>query len=44
MISKKFMDDKIKEQYEKELQVAKDVITAKILDMAKQLVVNILDQ
>jgi hypothetical protein len=28
MISKKFMDDKIKEQYEKELQVAKDVITA----------------
>jgi hypothetical protein len=29
MISKKFMDDKIKEQYEKELQVAKDVITAK---------------
>jgi hypothetical protein len=29
MISKKFMDDKIKEQYEKELQVAKDVTTAK---------------
>jgi hypothetical protein len=29
MFSKKFMDDKIKEQYEKELQVAKDVITAK---------------
>jgi hypothetical protein len=29
MISKKIMDDKIKEQYEKELQVAKDVITAK---------------
>jgi hypothetical protein len=28
MISKKIMDDKIKEQYEKELQVAKDVITA----------------
>jgi hypothetical protein len=27
MISKKIMDDKIKEQYEKELQVAKDVIT-----------------
>jgi hypothetical protein len=29
MISKKFMDDKIKEQYEKELQVAKDVTTAR---------------
>jgi hypothetical protein len=29
MFSKKFMDDKITEQYEKELQVAKDVITAK---------------
>jgi hypothetical protein len=29
MFSKKFIDDKIKEQYEKELQVAKDVITAK---------------
>jgi hypothetical protein len=27
MFSKKFMDDKIKEQYEKELQVAKDVTT-----------------
>jgi hypothetical protein len=29
MISKKIMDDKIKEQYEKELQVAKDVTTRK---------------
>jgi hypothetical protein len=29
MFSKKFMDDKIKEQYEKELQVAKDVTTAR---------------
>jgi hypothetical protein len=29
MFSKKFIDDKITEQYEKELQVAKDVITAK---------------
>jgi hypothetical protein len=29
MISKIFMDDKIKEQYEKELQVAKDVTTAR---------------
>jgi hypothetical protein len=29
MFSKKFMDDKIKEQYEKELQVAEDVTTAR---------------
>jgi hypothetical protein len=29
MLSKKVMDDKIKEQYEKELQVAKDVTTAR---------------
>jgi hypothetical protein len=29
MFSKKFMDDKITEQYEKELQVAKDVTTAR---------------
>jgi hypothetical protein len=29
MFSKKFIDDKIKEQYEKELQVAKDVTTAR---------------
>jgi hypothetical protein len=29
ILSKKFMDDKIKEQYEKELQVAKDVTTAR---------------
>jgi hypothetical protein len=29
MFSKKFMDDKIKEQYEKELQVAQDVTTRK---------------
>jgi hypothetical protein len=29
MFSKKFMDDKIKEQYEKELQVAKDVSNCK---------------
>jgi hypothetical protein len=29
MISKKIMDDKIKEQYEKELQVAEDVTTSK---------------
>jgi hypothetical protein len=29
ILSKKFMDDKIKEQYEKELQVAEDVTTAR---------------
>jgi hypothetical protein len=29
MFSKKFIDDKIKEQYEKELQVAEDVATAR---------------